>query len=133
MNIGEKIKELCAERGIAVSKLEKDLGFSNGYIAKLKTNKMRADRLYPLAEYLEVDPDDLMIEGAELQVTKENADAFLDAYHSYYDKKRTAQMAQAFKDNPDLRLLFDAARDSSPEDINTIYQVLLALKRKERR
>ena len=44
----------------------------------------------------------------------------------------TAEMAQALFENRDLRVLFDAARDASPEDLKTTYDMLMALKRKER-
>lgn len=50
---------------------------------------------------------------------------------AYYLDPETAERAQAMKDNDQLRLLFDTARDSRPEDIQTVYDVLLALKRKE--
>lgn len=50
---------------------------------------------------------------------------------AYYFDPETAERAQAMKDNDQLRLLFDTARSSKPEDIQTAYDVLLALKRKE--
>ena len=34
-------------------------------------------------------------------------------------------------DNQELKVLFDAARTASPEDLRTTYQMLMALKRKE--
>lgn len=51
---------------------------------------------------------------------------------SYYLDNETAKMAQELKDNKELKLLFDASRDASPEDLQTVHQMLLALKRKER-
>ena len=50
----------------------------------------------------------------------------------YYTNKETAEMAQALFENRDLRVLFDAAKDASPEDLKTTYDMLMALKRKER-
>lgn len=50
----------------------------------------------------------------------------------YYLNPETAEVAQKVFENKELRLLFDAAKDSSPEDIRTIHQMLLALKRKEK-
>lgn len=50
----------------------------------------------------------------------------------YYLNDETAEMAQAMFENRDLRVLFDAARDASPEDLKTTYDMLMALKRKER-
>ena len=50
----------------------------------------------------------------------------------YYINEETAEMAQALFENRDLRVLFDAAKDASPEDLKTTYDMLMALKRKER-
>jgi len=41
-------------------------------------------------------------------------------------------MADKIFHNKELRLLFDAARDAQPEDLETVHHMLLALKRKER-
>ena len=50
----------------------------------------------------------------------------------YYINEETAEMAQTLFENKDLRVLFDAAKDASPEDLKTTYDMLMALKRKER-
>ena len=36
MNSVDRVKELCKEYKIPVSRLEKELGFSNGYISQLR-------------------------------------------------------------------------------------------------
>lgn len=50
----------------------------------------------------------------------------------YYINEETAEMAQALFENKNLRVLFDAAKDATPEDLKTTYDMLMALKRKER-
>lgn len=45
MNTVERVKAICKERKIPVYKLEKDLGFSNGYISQLKKGSLPDDRL----------------------------------------------------------------------------------------
>lgn len=50
----------------------------------------------------------------------------------YYLNDDTAEIAQAVFENKDLRVLFDAAKDASPEDLKTTYDMLMALKKKER-
>lgn len=50
----------------------------------------------------------------------------------YYINDETAKVAQEIFENKELRVLFDAARDASPEDLQTTYDMLMALKRKER-
>ncbi len=51
---------------------------------------------------------------------------------SYYMDPETAKKAQEIFENKELSLLFDAARDASPEDIQTVHTLLLALKKKEK-
>lgn len=51
---------------------------------------------------------------------------------SYYTNPETAQIAQEIYENKELSLLFDAARDAEPEDLQTVHTMLLALKKKER-
>ena len=50
----------------------------------------------------------------------------------YYLNEETAEMAQKLFENKDLRVLFDAAKDATPEDLETTYNMLMALKKKER-
>lgn len=60
MNTVERIVEMCQERVIAVSRLEKDCGFSNGYIRNLREGKIPADRLFTIARYLQIKPEYLL-------------------------------------------------------------------------
>ena len=55
------------------------------------------------------------------------------SYHQneYYVDDETAQIAQEIFENKELRGLFDVARKASASDLQTAYDVLLALKRKE--
>ena len=50
----------------------------------------------------------------------------------YYLNDETAEMAQQLFENKDLRILFDTAKDATPEDLQTVHSMLLALKKKER-
>lgn len=49
----------------------------------------------------------------------------------YYIDDDTAQTAQEIFENKDLKLLFEAARTASPEDLKAAQTLLLALKAKE--
>ena len=50
----------------------------------------------------------------------------------YYLNEETAAIAQDIFESKELRLLFDAARDATPEDLKLTHDMLLALKRKEK-
>ena len=49
------VRLLCKERNISISKLEKDLGFSNGYLNPKKLKKVPYDRAVMIADYLNGD------------------------------------------------------------------------------
>lgn len=57
----QRIKQLCAERGISVNKLESDLGFSNSSIKKWeRTSSPSVDKIIKVAGYFDVSIDYLL-------------------------------------------------------------------------
>lgn len=54
-----------------------------------------------------------------------------DIEQDYYLNPETKKIAQKIYENKNLSLLFDAARDASPEDLQTVHTMLSALKKKE--
>ena len=122
MTVYERIENLRKAEGISQGKLEKELGFSNGSISKWKTSMPTTDRLQKIADRYNVSIEYLM--------TGEDKSDLSDK--KYYINDETAEMAEKIFHNKELRLLFDAARDAQPEDLETVHHMLLALKRKER-
>lgn len=64
MNGVERLKAICKERKIPISRLEKDLGFGNGYISQLKKGTFPYDRAVKIAEYLGITVE-YLIDGIE--------------------------------------------------------------------
>lgn len=60
MNSVERVKTICKEKKIPISKLERDLGYSNGYIGQLRKGVFPTDRLVDIANYLGVSTDYLL-------------------------------------------------------------------------
>lgn len=60
MNSVEMVLALCWGKRIAVSKAERELGFSNGYFRSLKKKEIPADRLAVIASYFGVPVDFLL-------------------------------------------------------------------------
>lgn len=79
----------------------------------------RMGKVQRLADYFNIEKADLIEEKNEQS-------------EKYYLNDETAEMAQTLFENKDLRVLFDAAKDASPEDLKTTYDMLMALKKKER-
>lgn len=59
MNTVERIKQICKERKIPISKLEKECGFANGYIGQLKKGTVPDDRLRIISDYLDISAEEL--------------------------------------------------------------------------
>ncbi len=66
MNEVERVKAICKERKIPISRLEKECGFCNGYIGQLKKGVFPSDRLLKIADYLGVPLKDLSPTAADL-------------------------------------------------------------------
>ena len=60
MSTYETIKSLCKQHSIAVTALEKELGFGRGSIGKLRNGQTSAERLQKIADYFNVSVDYLM-------------------------------------------------------------------------
>lgn len=114
-------EKLLKDRGLTAYKVAKDTGVTTATLSSWKTGRYepKPEKLKIIADYFGVSVDYLMT-GEEKESDK------------YYLNGETAEMAQALFENRDLRVLFDAARDASPEDLKTTYDMLMALKRKER-
>lgn len=80
----------------------------------------RMGKVQKLADYFGIGKSDLIDDKSESQE------------ESYYTNPETAKIAQEIYENKDLSLLFDAAKDAAPEDLQTVHTMLMALKKKER-
>lgn len=81
-------------------------------------SKPKDEKLRKIAEYFGV--------SVEYLTTGEEAN------DTYYINEETAKVAQKIFENKELRLLFDAIEDATPEDLYALHGMALALKRKER-
>ena len=104
-NSVEYLRQLCRERKIPVSQLERSCGFSNGYLNPRKLTKLPYDRAAAAAEYLGIDvlcsiqPDTRLcaaiLEGTGLlKPNRANAKA-LRTVASWLDARRTGSARPA--------------------------------------
>lgn len=78
MNSVERVKAICKERKIAISRLEKACGFGNGYISQLKKGVFPDDRLYKVAAYLKVEPEYLLFGESSSEKKNNPVTEFID-------------------------------------------------------
>ena len=93
----ERIKLLCAQKGITIKKLESDLGFGSASIKKWeKTSSPSVDKILKVASYFNVSTDYILgrsdIEGSISDVlADEDIIAFLRAKETMPDRFRIAK------------------------------------------
>lgn len=115
-------EKLLQKHGVSAYRVSKDLGIAQSVLSSWKNgiSTPKQDKMQKIADYFNVSVDYLMT-GQEREDKKK-----------YYLNDETAAMAQSIFESKELRMLFDAAQDADPEDLDAVYQMLLALKRKER-
>lgn len=145
MTVGEKIKMYREKKGYTLEELGNRVGVGKSTIRKWENGiikNMRRDKIQILAEVLGcsplefIDVDEKVIEKYQKELDeyvvrqqeKEDAKGTSDIY---YKDIETQEIAQQIFQNEELRLLFDAAKDASPEDLKTVHTMLNALKKKE--
>ena len=91
MNTVERIKEIATQKGIAISKLEKECGFSNGYIRSLKKGTMPNDKIEVVADYFGVSIN-YLINGKDNNIPSFSQEhiELLSLYEKLDDKQKEA-------------------------------------------
>ena len=59
-NSVEYVRSICQQRGIRISTLEKECGFSNGYLNPKKLSRLPYDRAVTIGEYLGLSADQIL-------------------------------------------------------------------------
>ena len=114
----ENYEKILKERGLTNYKVSKDTGIAQSVLSTWKTKGTtpRADKLQILAEYLGVSVDYLL--GVQQNAQPEE----------YYQDNEANRAAQEAFEDPNLRVLFDAAKGSRSEDILMAAEMLRRLK-----
>ena len=151
----EVFENLCKEKGVTAYKVAKATGISTATLSNWKKGRStpKSDKLQLIADYFDV-PLETFTSKKKKKITavfhKENSirktDLFAGpdkltqdilkviedntptGYPVYYTDPETARIAQEVFDDPNLRMLFHAARDAKPEDIKLAADMLKRFK-----
>lgn len=116
MTTYEVVAELCKQKGIAITTLEKELGFGRGYIGKFKSKgtSPTAKKLQQIADFFGVSID-YLINGKE-----ETADG--DTIIQNRDlKKKYREIYELLKSGETAPLYFDG-QPADPESIDLLLK-----------
>lgn len=107
--------QLKEKKNVTDYQVAKDTGIPRSTFSEWKTGRYtpKNDKLQKIADYF----------GVTLEYLMTGEDR-----NGYYLDEETAKKAQELFDNPSMRILFDAARDSRPEDLQMAADLLKRLK-----
>lgn len=123
--IGAKLKKLREEKGYSLEEAGKAIGLNRQLIYKYETgivSNIPSDRIEKLATLYGVSPAYIMGWTNRNGVQSDG----------YYTDPETARLAEQFRTNSDLRVLFDVSADLSPESLKEAYNYIRYLRDKER-
>lgn len=115
MTLYDNIKTLRENLKMSQDELAKKVGYKDRTsIAKIESGKvdLSQSKIFAFAKVLNTTPEELM--GLK-----------------YYEDHEVSEYAQAVKDNPNLKLLFDASKDMSKDDIDFVINTIEMLKKRE--
>ena len=118
MEFKDRLKELRKQRGLSQVALAEKLGLSKSTIGAYETGDIipSLPALNAIADFFNVDLN--YLNGAADEST-------------YYLNPEAAELAKEIYNRDDLRILFDATRDISKEDLQFVIRMVEGLKKNE--
>ena len=116
------VEKLLKDRGEKIVDLAAATGISNSTLSDWKRGKYvpKMDKMQKIADYFGISVDYLL--------TGKDTEKESSSGEKYYFTDETAAIAQDVFDDPELRVLFDAAKGSRPEDIRMAAEMLKRFK-----
>ena len=124
MTIGRNIYHARKLSGMTLEELSKHIGISRQTLSRYENGiigNIPSDRIEKIAIALNVSPAQLM-GWEEMSGNPEE---------EYYTDPAVNEYAEQLRTNPNMRLLFDATKDMSKEDIDYVVDLVNRLKGKE--
>lgn len=115
----EIFERLCRERGVTPYRVSEATGIRTSSLSGWKAGKFtpKQEKLKKIADYFGVSIEYLMT-GEEPEEKE-----------GYYINPETADIAQQIYEDKDLRLLFDVAKDVTPEQLKLLHDLALSWKK----
>lgn len=123
MTIGRNIYHARKLSGMTLEELSKHIGISRQTLSRYENGiigNIPSDRIEKIAIALNVSP-------AQLMGWEEMSDSHEE---EYYEDTAVNEYAEQLRTNPNMRLLFDATKDMTKEDIDYVVDLVNRLKNK---
>jgi transcriptional regulator with XRE-family HTH domain len=115
----ERFRELRKKKGLSQRELANVLHMSNSTVAMYETGKRQPDfeSLEKIADFFNVDIDYLL-------GRKDTTHRIVEVHPEYYENETVRAITDRLRTNPEYGLLFKAAADLKPEDIELVQKFI---------
>lgn len=139
MHLGKLISNFRQEKNMSMDEFAKLANLSKPYISMLEKNKNSRNgkpivpsvmTLKKVSKVLNISFDDLikmLDSGQEISLSETPTEPI-----GYYSDPETAEMAEKLRTDPDMKVLFSAAKDLTPEEMQQAADYVNYLKMKGR-
>ena len=120
--IGIRLRQLRKKLGYTQEFVGKNIGVSKQTLYKYEMGiitNIPSDKIEALAKLYGVQPEYIMCWDSSTP----------EPSPSYYVDPETAELADRLKNQPGMRMLFDAAKDASPEDLEMVAAMIRKFKK----
>lgn len=132
MGMIEKLDYLMAQRKMNKNILSKETGIPyttiDGYY-KRGTDNIKLSNLKKISEFFNVTLDYLVDDDISVFDVQNSECTVHEKTETYYVNEDAAEYAQEIANNNDLKMLFDASRNVSKEDLQFVVEMIKKLKR----
>ena len=124
MSFNEALKKARKAKGLTQDDVAQALGAKNTTISNWENGVSRpdVDTLVLLCRLYEISPNDIL---------EYYNDDLSDAEQRYYLDPEAAEIAQEVQQRPELKILFDASRKVSADDLELVINMIDRLKKNE--
>lgn len=124
MSFGAKLKNCRKNMSLSQKEFGQKIGVAESTVSLYESNKRfpDADTLKKISSLFGVSIDYLL--GNSPYPSPESG--------GYYTDPDVAQITEELRTDPDKRILFDATKDLSKDDINTVLKIIEGLKAREK-
>lgn len=122
MSVGKNIRKFRKLNKLTQEELANKMGVSDKTISSWEIDRTEPDigTVQKLAHYFGCEVSDLVSESEQLYVK--------ESTQLYYLNKEIRELAQELFDNRDLKLVMDASRKLTKEDLKLAYEMIKRLK-----
>lgn len=120
-NVQAIIKDARIKLGLTMKELADKVGVNVGTVSRWESGEvanMTRKNMVQLARALNISPMDLLYDSSPTDI-------------EYYMDPEVAAMAEQLRTNPNGRILFDASKDLTKEDVDIVLNLINGLKAKE--